>query len=556
MGLGASSRWSVATDGADVSTSAYRAYPGPRPFERTDDGRFFGRTAKAAYIGQQWLENPLTFLYGPAGIGKTSLLTAGVLPLVEGGNVSLLPIGNLCCGARSPVAALRAHNPYTLALLRSWSAAESATNLAGSTLGDFVRRHAGRRDQSVSILAAIDQADDLFAGSDSSQANIRPFLDELATALQEQPTLHLLIATRDDALPRLIEVLGPGVQFQLGTLGIKEAREAAEGARNLEPGAASELVRRIRTSRIVGRNGHDRIVVSEEVEPALLQIAGARLWDLLRPDSDPSADSNSGPGAITINEIDQSGDVDAALSGYCSEAIAAVATAHEIPVAWLRFWLIDTFITEVGERDSVPEESAGTAGKPRTVARALEDRYLLRAQAGQPSRPRLYQLISDRIVEPIRHASDKASAREDPSVHLRAAERALIAGELSLAKKYAMTVLENAPDTALRWHAEARSLLGNLSYQQGQFDRAEEHYQAAAELSEAANDRAAVVRLLAAISRTLVDRGRFADALTQLSAALNRATSDATDIEFELSRVMAELTQRSSDDPRWDTSSS
>lgn len=555
-GLGAPSRRSVLTDGADVSNSANRAYPGPRPFERTDDGRFFGRTAEAAYVGQQWLKNPLTFLCGPTGIGKTSLLTAGVLPLVEGGNVSMLPVGNLCCGARSPVAALRPHNPYTLALLRSWSMAESSANLAGSTVGDFIRQHAERRDQSVSILAAIDQADDLFAGSGSSQANIRPFLDELAAAMQEQPTLHLLIVTREDALPRLTEVLGPGVQFELGTLGIEQASQAAQGARNFEPGAASELVRRVRTSRLVGMNGQDRIVVSEEVEPALLQIACARLWDLLRADSDSSADADSVPGAITLDEIDQSGDVDAALSGYCSEAIAAVATAHEIPVAWLRFWLIDTFITEVGERDSVPEGSAGTAGNPTTVARALEDRYLLRAQAELPSSPRLYKLISDRIIEPIRHASDRASAREDPGRYLRAAERALTAGELSLAEKYAMTVLENAPDTPLRWHAEARSLLGNLCYRQGQLDRAEEHYQAAAELAEAANDRAAVARLLTAISRTLSDRGRFADALTQLRAALNRATSDASVIEFELSRVMSELAQRSSDGPRWDTPSS
>jgi hypothetical protein len=62
--------------------------------------------------------------------------------------------------------------------------------------------------------------------------------------------------------------------------------------------------------------------------------------------------------------------------------------------------------------------------------------------------------------------------------------------------------------------------------------------------------------LLTAISRTLSDRGRFADALTQLRAALNRATSDASVIEFELSRVMTELAQRSSDGARWDTPAS
>lgn len=530
-----------------MSISADRAYPGSRPFARIDDGRFFGRTAEAAYLGEQWRQNQLTFLCGPTGIGKTSLLTAGILPLVESGNVSALPVGNLSCGARSPVAALRAHNPYTLALLRSWSAAEHATDLAGSTVDDFVRQHAERRDQGVSILAVIDQADDLFAGPASSQRNIRLFLDELAVALQERPTLRLLVSTREEALPRLTEVLGPGVQFQLGALGVDEACQAAEGAQFFEPAAARELVRRIRTSRIVARNGQDSLVVSDDVQPALLQIACARLWNLLRPEP--------GSGAITIREMKRRGDVDAALAGYCSEAIAAVAAAHEIPVAWLRFWLIDTFITEVGERDAAEEGPAEIARQPRTVARALEDRYLLRAQAGAAATQRLYQLISDRIIEPIRQAADGQAAPEDPGLYLAAAERALTAGEFRLAEKYAATVLETAPDTALRWHAEAYSLLGNLSYRQAHFDTAEERYQRAAELFEAANDRAAVVRLLAAISRTLVDRGRFADALTQLSAALNRATADTTAIQFELNWVITELTQRSSEGPRWDISS-
>ncbi len=522
-----------------MTRSADRAYPGPRPFERADSGRFFGRTAEAAYLGQVWRDNPVTFLSGPTGIGKTSLLTAGVLPLVEDGKVSLLPVGNLSRGARSPVAALRKHNPFALALLRSWSGAETATDLAGVAVDDFVRQHAGRRDPSVLILAAIDQADDLFAGTEESQRNGRRFLDELAAALREQPNLHLLVSIREDTLPRVAEVIGEGVQFQLGALGVDEAWQAVAANGQFEPRAASELVRRIRTSRIVAPDGEDRIVVSDDIEPALLQVTCSRLRDLLRAE---------GSGAITMRDMRRHGDLDAALSGYCSETIASVAAIHEIPVAWLRLWLIDTFITEVGDRSSAEEEPSGTAGQPKTVARALEDRYLLKAQAGPLPGPRRYELLSDRLIEPVRQARDADSPPEDPADYLTAAERALVTGELSLAERYAAKVLSDAPDTALRWHAEAHSLLGNVCYERGHFDQAEERYQAAATLFEVVGDRAAVVRSLAAIGRTLSDRGRLADALTQLHAALTRASADAT-IQFELSWVMAELAQRSSDGP-------
>jgi len=533
----------VATNGADVTLSAEGAYPGFRPYARNDSDRFFGRTAEAAYLGQKWLENRVTFLYGPAGIGKTSLLTAGVLPLVEGKNVSILPVGNLSCSARSPIATLRARNPYTLALLRSWSDADTANHYADSTIDDFFRQYAKQHDHNVSLLAAIDRADDLFAGPASHQRYGRRFLGELVDALREQPALHLLMAFREDVLPQVTEVIGAGEGFHLRALKVAAACEAAEGTGLFESEAASELVRRIRTSRIVGTAGDERLVISDDIEPTLLQAACARLWESLRSDS----------GVVTLREMRRHGDVDAALSGYCSAAIATVAAAHDIPVAWLRFWLIRTFITDVGDRNITAEEPTEIADTPRMVTRALEDRHLLRAQAGRPSGPRLYQLMSDRLLEPLRHAADDSSSAEDADEYLRAAERALITGEHGPAEKYASKVLIVAPATALRLHAQARSLLGNLYHEQGDFDKAEEHYWEAATLFDTVGDRPSVVRLLAAISLTLSGRGKLGEALNQLRSALNRAAADAT-VQVELNWVMAKLAEQSSDGPPPDIS--
>lgn len=517
-----------------MTRGAGRVYPGARPFDRVESSLFFGRTAEAARLGEEWLQNRVTFLSGPAGMGKSSLLTAGVLPLVESSKVSVLPVGGLSGSARCPVAALRKHNPYTLALLRSWSGADAATHLAGATVDDFVRQHAQGRDADVRILAAIDQADDLFAGPEARQPIRRRFLDELAIALREQPTLHLLVTIRSDVLPRITEVLGDGVQFHLDPLDIENAREAVEKPGFFAADAAHELVGSMRTSRIVSGPGRERLVISDQIEPALLQVACAWLWESLQTQFS----------TVTLRELERHSEmnVDAALAGYCSVAIAAVATSHKIPVGWLRSWLIDTFITEVGDLDTATEGQPETAGAPTTVARALEDRYLLRAQAGQPPGSRLYELISDRLIEPLRQAPIDAPPLGSPDEYLRAAERARITGEHDLAAGLAAQVFLAAPDDDLRLHAEAYSLLGDLAYEQGHLEEAETRYQEAAKLYEASGNKGAVARLFAAIAQTYIDRNRLADALNHLHAAVNR-TSDAT-VQVELSWVMEALAQQ------------
>jgi tetratricopeptide (TPR) repeat protein len=507
-------------------------YPGARPFQRTDSGRFFGRAAEAAELREVWQRNQLTFMYGPAGIGKTSLLAAGVLPLIEGNNVDLLPVGGFSKGSSYPVAAPGEHTPYTLALLRSWSTPGTVSQLRRLTVDEFVARRTEFRDPAVLLLAAIDQADDLFAGPQSRQQQRWRFLRELQDALQE-PSLRLLISVRDEALPQFTEAIGRGAQFRLNALEPEQACRAVEGPGLFEPTAARDLVEAVRTSRMVTAEGSRRRVVADRIEPALLQVACAGLWESLRPRS----------GAIRQRDLRRRGDVDAALSIYCGETIAAVADIHDIPAAWLRLWLIRTFITDIGFLEAAGEGVAEGAGLPPTVARGLEDRYLLRSLAGQPVSSRLYQLISDRIVEPLRHARDDMTPAEDAGEYLLAAERALIAGELDLAERYAAKAREAAPQTALRLHAQADSLLGNLAYEKGDLDQAVAHYRNAASLFEAAREHGSVALLLAATGRTLAARGDLLAAINELHAAVLRMPADGI-IQTELSAAVQELAWR------------
>lgn len=522
------------------TTRGITLYPGARPFTRAEAGRFFGRTAEAARLVGEWLSNPITFLTGPSGIGKTSLLTAGVLPFVENrrSSISLLPIGRLSgpdgtgynLSSRYPAAALPPHNPYTLSLLQSWSRSSTPAYLARETIDGYLRYYAERHPD-VLILAPIDQADDLFAGPDGRYPLRRQFLNELATAVREQPRLRLLISVRSDCLPDFAEVLGDPVQFHLDPLTPAQALAAASGPGYFTRDAASALVQGIRVREVAGKNP---MVLTEAIEPALLQIACASVWRSLRAHTSEA----------TLADLGLLGDapVDAALTSYCGAAIATVAAAHEVAVRWLRDWLIDTFISEDGRPLTVHEEGPTTAGVPTTLVRALQDRYLLRAYAGS----RMYRLISGRIAEPLWETTGTSQDSwptdpADPDQYLREAERARVLGEHDLAHKIATLVLQTVPGTDLRRHAEAQSLLGDVAYEQGEFDKAESYYAKSMNLFEACRQDAAVGRLYAAVARTFIARGQLAEALGQLSAAVNRS-SDLT-LQDELANVMAELAE-------------
>lgn len=536
----------------------FPAYPGARPYSRADSAQFRGRASEADRLSAAWLANRLTYLCGPAGIGKTSLLVAGVLPNVEGRKptISVLPVGRIngqpdigsdiaaasgftLSAMRYPIAAMPEHNPYSFALLRSWSDASTAAQMASKPIDEFISEHVARDPDKV-ILAAIDQADDLFTGPPGRQSLRQRFLDQLAAVLRDHPRLHLLVAVRDDCLLQYTEVIGEGVQIWVDRLGVTAAYEAITSARVFADDAVEELIASLRSDTAAAPGVRPAAQAEGGViEPSLLQIACAGLWASLR----------QRVSVVSLYELRQHGDVTVStvLRDYCAATVGTVADMHQIPSDRLRSWLIDTFISGAGELASAPEGQPDTAGVPTTAARALEDRYLLRAHHVPPPNPasapanvpprrlapplRRYMLLSDRLMEPLRKTepADGAAIQvdPDPTEYLRAAERARITGERDLASRLADQVLRIAPATSLRLHAETHSLVGDLAYEQGSLDKAEDSYRMAMLLFQACGGQAAVARLLAAIARTYLDRGRIVDALSYMNAAVSRV-ADAT----------------------------
>ncbi len=455
-------------------------------------------------------------MVGEAGRGKTSLLNAGILPLLDTDRATLLPVGRLSQGMAFPFAALPPHNPYTLALLRSWAPAESVTRLVHQTISGFLARQPGV----APILAAIDPADELLAVSGQRQVTYRrAFLGDLRRALDEVRRLHLLVVGREEAVQVVGDTLGSASKHEITKLSRSGAVQAitrpmAAMGRTFADGAAEKLVTNLQTSLVGSTTGARRHVTEDRVDPSLLQVACAHFADSL-----PLRDT-----PITVQDVRRYADLDGALAGHLDAVIAEVADDHDLVQKELRSWLLSTFVTDLGTRGKAYEGTATTAGMPNAVARSLEDRHVLIARRDSGSR--WYELLSDRVVQPLHEVTDVSPPPPQPTRHLRLAEHALTLGQLDLAERYARKITRYPQLSGHQLQAEAYSLLGNLSYERERPQEAEKYYRDAMEQFAAASDTGMVALQLAAIGQVLLSQGRFSSAAEALRLAVVRAPGD------------------------------
>lgn len=294
--------------------SSKQPYPGLRPFDGEDRDYFFGRDGQTSSLRRKLEESRLVAVVGRSGCGKSSLVLAGLTPLLEkesneqGDRVwrtaTFKPQGR-------PIEEL---GKTLLALTPN--IAPGTTEMRRMRLDAMLRRTSQGLIEAANelnlpkngrLLIIVDQFEEIFRfedptgnNSDEATAFVRLLTEAIGV---DDSVIHVMLTMRLDFLgdcarfPRLPEAISNG-QFLVPTLSRAERRAAIE-----QPAKrADKLIRPEVTQRLLNEIGDDpdQLPVLQHVLMRMWQQAGRE-------------------GEITLKHYDDTGGVKSAISRHADQ---------------------------------------------------------------------------------------------------------------------------------------------------------------------------------------------------------------------------------------------
>jgi hypothetical protein len=291
-----------------VTISAPTPYRGLRPYTEADAPFFFGREAEREIVAANLLSARLTLFYGPSGVGKSSLLLAGVVNDLRERSRENAADEDAALFAVIVVRAWGDTDP--LRVIAAAARAEVSAVLGrddlpdppdGATLDEVLEHWTVQLHGK--LLVVFDQFEEYFLYHDH-QSGPGTFDAEFPQAVKRADLrADFLLSIRDDALARLDRFKGriPNLfenRLQMDHLTLAAARDAVtlpidEYNRRVPPDERVEIEDRlvddvldqVRTGRVslesrgAGAVGDDGALAEARVETPILQVVLIALWE-------------------------------------------------------------------------------------------------------------------------------------------------------------------------------------------------------------------------------------------------------------------------------------
>ncbi|MGI8955650.1 MAG: ATP-binding protein [Chthoniobacterales bacterium] len=396
---------------------AERPWIGLKPFTENEREFFAGRGEEIDELLRLVRRDTHTLLYGVSGLGKTSLLQAGIFPAVRAENWLPVPIR---------LDYLEAAPPLATQVIRALTGAAQAAEVElpqhrpGETLWEYFHREGNHfwsaRNDLITPFLAFDQFEEAFTLGSKTPARSRrisDFIIEFADLVENRPpaalrddperarefsfkpaSLRVLLAMREDYLAELDRIRSQFRAFgqnrlRLLPMGAPQARQVINlGAPLLAPGVADRIVTFVAGGAAAAEDGEIAVA------PALLSLVLHELNErrlALGPEAKITPD---------LLDVEQPKIIE---DFY-------VRTLQDFPAS-VRNFIEDELLTATGYRDSCAlDDALSRPGVTRPILDELVNRRLLAYE--DRHRVRRVEITHDILARVIKTSRDLRLARE------------------------------------------------------------------------------------------------------------------------------------------------
>lgn len=384
-----------------MTTEWGNPYVGPRAFRAGE--RLPAREQETGELTDLLIAERVVLLHAPSGAGKTSLIQAGVVPLLEQEQLlqhkpfrptSLMRV-------KTPPPTTRSvRNRYIYSVALDLLPGCDPRDLDSLTLPDVIKEFTRPLTTEIPVLM-FDQFEEILILDPTDRTGQERFFEELGTVLADRQ-VWALFAMREDymgGLDRYLHYLpgNLGATYRLDFLDIDAAKvsiqqPAADTGVTVTDDAADALLQQLKTITVPSPCDGVQIVEAPYIQPFQLQVVCRNLWKIL-------AKKKRGRfKTINLRDVEHHLDIGQALRQYYGNAVKEVADSPADELA-IRDWFENQLITAQGRRNQTLDGPVAGKADPATVALALQEAYLVRSDSRADSI--WYELAHDQLITPI-----------------------------------------------------------------------------------------------------------------------------------------------------------